>query len=231
MAITAQYIVHRAAETLQDLTSVRWPASELVRYLNDGQREIGFQRPDAVQQTIYGYALVAGASQSLPAGGNKLITVRCNGNNGSAVRLVSQLIMDQQIPNWRSLTQKSTIVHYMYDERFPKYFLVYPPAALGATVDLSCSMNPTDITEPPDGSIWSDVDNSTELSVIDLYSNVLVDYVLFRAYSKDAEYAANAQLAQVYYAAFANALGMDVKTTLAVSPRSSDSSMDPAVLK
>ncbi|MFW9595551.1 MAG: DUF6682 family protein, partial [Macromonas sp.] len=44
MAISAQSIIRRAVETLQDPTSIRWPVPELVRYLNDGQREIKLHR-------------------------------------------------------------------------------------------------------------------------------------------------------------------------------------------
>ena len=48
MALTAQSIIRRAVETLQDTTSVRWPVNELVRYLNDGQREVVLYRPDSM---------------------------------------------------------------------------------------------------------------------------------------------------------------------------------------
>ena len=48
MTIAAQSIIRRAVETLQDTTSVRWPVNELVRYLNDGQREIVLYRPDSM---------------------------------------------------------------------------------------------------------------------------------------------------------------------------------------
>ena len=44
------------------------------------------------------------------------------------------------------------------------------------------------------------------------------DYVLYRAYTKDSEYAGNAARAQAHYAAFANALGVEIKATVAVAP-------------
>lgn len=230
MSIYAQYIVHRAAETLQDLTSIRWPAAELVRYLNDAQREIGLARPDAIYGTNSAYALAVGATQTLPSNATKLITVRSNGNGGPAIRLTSMEILDAQIPTWRSLTPKATVVHYMYDERNPRQFFVYPPAASGASVDLSYGQNPVDITEPADGSTWANVDNVTPLSVIDQFANVIVDYVLYRAYSKDAEYAQNAALATAYYQAFASALGIERVATTAVSPKTA-AAANPNVIK
>ena len=46
MAITAQSIIRRATDLLQDQTSVRWTLQELVRWLNDAQRAIVKVRPD-----------------------------------------------------------------------------------------------------------------------------------------------------------------------------------------
>lgn len=74
MAITAQSIVRRVIETLQDNTSIRWPVAELVRYLNDGQREVVLYRPDSMV-TNAAVTCVAGTKQALPANGAKLIEV------------------------------------------------------------------------------------------------------------------------------------------------------------
>ena len=42
---STQSIITQAQAILQD-TGVRWPVSELVQYLNDGQREAASLRPD-----------------------------------------------------------------------------------------------------------------------------------------------------------------------------------------
>jgi hypothetical protein len=42
--------------------------------------------------------------------------------------------------------------------------------------------------------------------------------MLYRAYSKDSEYAGNAQRAQNHYSAFANALGIEVQATVGIAP-------------
>jgi hypothetical protein len=59
---------------------------------------------------------------------------------------------------------------------------------------------------------------SGNISLPDIYGNALGDYVLYRAYTKDSEYAGNAQRAVAHYTAFANALGIEIKGTLAVAP-------------
>ena len=51
MALTAQSIVQRVVGMLQDTTSIRWPVNELVRWHNDGQREVVAYRPDSMNTT------------------------------------------------------------------------------------------------------------------------------------------------------------------------------------
>lgn len=217
MPITAQSIVRRVVETLQDNTSVRWPVNELVRYLNDGQREIVLYRPDAMV-TNAAVALAAGSKQSLPANGTKLIEVVRNTAGGRrSVRLVNREILDSQSPGWHNITGATEILHFMYDPRDPKIFYVYPPAAAsGASLDVVYAAMPTDITEPADGALYTAVTGN--ISVPDIYGNVIQDYVLYRAYSKDSEYAGNAARAQAHYGAFANALGVEMKATVNFQP-------------
>ena len=50
--------------------------------------------------------------------------------------------------------------------------------------------------------------------VSEIYRNVLLDYVLYRAYLKDADYTENAQRAVAHYTAFNQALG--VRRTLEI---------------
>ena len=218
MTIPAQSIIRRVVDTLQDPTSIRWPVSELVRYLNDGQREVVLHRPDAMR-TNAPVALVAGSRQSLPANGTKLIeVVRNTGGNRRAVRQTSREILDAQSPGWHNLTGSTEVLHFMYDVRDPTTFYVYPPAASGASVDLVYAAMPADITEPPDGALYTAV--AGNLATPDIYGNVIQDYVLYRAYTKDSEYAGNAARAQAHYTQFANALGLEIKATVAVAPMS-----------
>ncbi len=225
MAITASSVIRRVVDTLQDGTSIRWPVNELVRYLNDGQREIAAHRPDSMV-TNATVALAEGTKQALPAGGTKLIDVVRN-TDGRAIRMCNREILDAQAPGWHTVSGVPTILHFMYDPRDPSVFYVYPPASDpsdtiigGASVDLIYSKLPTDIVEPADGVTYTSV--AGNISVPDIYANPLVDYILYRAYSKDAEYAANAQRAVAHYAAFANALGIELKGTLAVAPTTVD---------
>ena len=101
MTITAQSIIHRATDLLQDQTSVRWPANELVRWLNDAQRAIVRVRPDSMNTTAT-MTLVAGSRQDLDNGAltplpAKLIEITRNmatSSTKNAVRLVPRQILD-----------------------------------------------------------------------------------------------------------------------------------------
>lgn len=220
MTVAAQAIIRRCVETLQDGTSVRWPVNELVRYLNDGQREVVLYRPDAMV-TNGTITCVAGTKQSIPGTGSKLIEVIRNAyasGTKKAVRLINREILDAQTPGWHALTGVNDVLHYMYDPRDPKTFYVYPPATTNAQLDIVYSAYPTDISEPADGSLYTAV--SGNISLPDIYGNVLIDYIMYRAYTKDSEYAGNAQRAQAHYAAFANALGIEIKATVGVAPTS-----------
>lgn len=215
MPIAAQSLIRRCVETLQDPTSVRWPISELVRYLNDGQREVVLYRPDSMV-TSAPRPLTAGTRQTLPNGSKLIEVVRNTGGTKRAVRMVNREILDAQTPGWHNLTGSTDILHYMYDPRDPTVFYVYPPAATGASVEIVYAAYPTDIAEPADGALYTAV--AGNISLPDIYGNVIQDYILYRAYSKDSEYAGNAQRAQAHYAAFANALGIEIKATVAVAP-------------
>jgi hypothetical protein len=218
MPISAQSIIRRCVETLQDTTSIRWPVPELVRYLNDGQREVVMYRPDSMvtNQTI---TCVAGSKQGLPANGAKLIEVVRNARSAGtkrAVRMVNREILDAQTPGWHNLTGVDDVLHFMYDPRDPRVFYVYPPATTNAQLDIVYASYPTDIVEPADGSLHTAV--TGDISLPDIYGNVLQDYILYRSYTKDSDYAGNAARAQAHYAAFANALGIEIRATIAVAP-------------
>lgn len=228
MPIPAQSIIRRVVETLQDPTSIRWPVSELVRYFNDAQREIVMHRPDAAV-TNASVPLVAGSRQALPAGGTKLLeVVRNSAGSKRAVRMTNREILDAQLPAWHAQAGVTELLHYMYDLREPRVFYVYPPAAAsGAALDVTYASMAPDIVEPTEGALYTAV--TGDLGVPDIYANAVQDYVLYRAYTKDSEYAGNAARAQAHYAAFANALGVEIRGTVAVAPNPAGNPNRPQV--
>jgi len=214
-------LISRAQTLLQDTTSVRWPVLELQGWLNDSYRETVNLRPDANTATGE-FTCVAGARQVVTttfASALRVIEVVRNTAVSSAkgaVRLVNRRMLDDQRRNWYAETQTVDIQHYMYDPRLPKEFLVYPPASTAArlevvysSVPLAHALTEVQLTNPATADV---------IRIDDSYFNALLDYVLYRAYSKDADYASNAQRAVAHYQAFQSALGVSAQTNAASQP-------------
>ena len=220
MPTTAQSIIKAASTILKDLTCVRWPAAELVVWLNDAQWDLALFKPDAcaVTETL---ALVAGFRQQLPVTVASLIDITNNATGERRpIRQISRSELDDLMPTWRSATPSLVVKHFMHDLRTPLTFDVDPPAAVGASVDVVFSKYPADVAVPGANTTWADVVGN--VNVPDIYANALLDYVLYRAFSKDSELTVNAARAQTHYQAFAAAIGIKVAANKSVSPKSSE---------
>ena len=100
-----------------------------------------------------------------------------------------------------------------YDPADPKNFYVYPKAASGThSLEIVFSSSPSEI------AISNFVTDTSVISVDDVYANCLLDYVLYRSYQKDSEFAGNAQRAMMHYQSFATALGIKTQADSATTP-------------
>lgn len=185
-------LLQRAGILLQDVAHVRWPLVELLGWLNDGQREVVLRKPNANVVNVK-VPLGQGTKQSLPDNGVQLIDVVRN-VPGNAVRQVARAILDAQNQGWHGQPAAAAVQHYCYAPLDPKHFYVSPPNNGNGAVELVYSATPVD-------ALLGGV-----LSLDDIYQSALLDYVLYRAYSKNAE-AADAQRLMVHYAAFDRSLG------------------------
>ncbi len=194
MPLTAQNILDRSSMIIQDLTNVRWPTTEILNWLNDARRELAVVRPD-IYSTSQTLTLVAGAKQALPANGLRLMDVPRNAN-GAAITITNRGFLDQQQPAWhQSPAVGGVIKHFMLDERDGKTFWVYPPALSSSSVEIIYQQAPSDYTAA-----------SVLTAYEELYGGAMVDYICYRAFSKDSEYAGNANRALAHYTQFINAL-------------------------
>ena len=60
--------------------------------------------------------------------------------------------------------------------------------------------------------------DATVINLDDIYANVILDYLLYRAYSKDADYAANGQRAINHLNSFNSSLGAKTTIDAATAP-------------
>jgi hypothetical protein len=105
----------------------------------------------------------------------------------------------------------------MFDPRQPKEFFVYPPALATTELEVVYADTPgihalTEAQLDPNGA-QADV-----ILLDDIYMSPIIDWVLYRAYSKDAEYGANEVRATAAYQAFNSALGVKAQVDSASNP-------------
>jgi len=214
-------VISKAQTLLNDATGVRWPVLELQGWLNDAYREVVNFRPDS-NATTGTYACVAGPRQQITstfATATQLLDVVRNVASGAAkspVKLISRQTLDDMDRTWYGRTGAVTIERYAVDPRLPREFLVYPPAAVGAQLEIIYSSVPAahTLTEAQ----LSNPATAEVIRIDDSFGNVLIDYVMYRAYSKDAEVSANTSRAVAHYQAFQNGLGAKGQVQAAAQP-------------
>jgi hypothetical protein len=202
MATTVASITSRAAAILND-ANVRWPTSELIDWLNDGQREVASIRPGA-SVTSGPITLTAGKTKhTLPVGAVELLEIKRNlGADGltpgKVINYTKTEYLDALQPDWHAATPSTVIDQYCYDfERDPKHFYTYPPAHAVTTVQVEAV-----ITVMPTDCVLGG-----NINIGDEYTNALLDYVLYRAFDKNTEMS-NVTRASGYYNAFLQRLGI-----------------------
>jgi hypothetical protein len=193
-------LISRVGVTLQDPTYVRWPQQELLNYVNDAQRQIVLFRPDA-NAVNENFSCAASAKQSLPGNALRLINITRN-SNGRAITKIERTIMDVQLPNWyETPINAEGVRHYLYDASDPKTFYLYPRPTASHQIEIIYASSPVDIT------LANFTTDNTTITLDDIYANAIMDYMMYRAYQKDSEFA-NANRAMMYFNSFAQALGV-----------------------
>ena len=214
-------IIRRVEDVLQD-TNIRWPRLELQNWINESYLAITLLRPDANAKAAT-FTCTSGTRQVLTAqfpSALRLLDVTRNvaaTSNKKVIRLVSRAVLDDQRPGWHAETGTASIQHYTFDPRQPKEFFVYPPATTAAEVEVVYAASPEahSLTE---SELDPDTGSTEVIKLDDIYMSPIIDWVLYRAYSKDAEYGANEQRAVSSYNAFNSAIGAKSQTDSAVSP-------------
>lgn len=215
----ASDIATRVREIVNDPDKIRWADSELLRWISDGQLFIVNYRPDATA-TTQTLTLIAGTKQALPATATRLLdvirAVKADGSPLSAIKYIDRVVLDAINPNWHTVSQSSTVKHVVYDNRVPAEFYVYPPATVGAKIDVSLVKLPVDAAALTDA-----------LAIADTYREMLVNYVVFRCYCKDTE--ARSDRAQVFLSALGMGLGIKLQKDAVFQPDLNNKGGNPSV--
>jgi len=189
---------------LLDTAKVRWPDAEKLLYLNAGQRQTVIFKPDAYTLSEV-YRLVAGTKQGVPDGTNAFQTpaaatikeciqliriVRNMGTTGlvagSAITPIGMEMMDAYDPDWHSATAAAVVKNYIYNDDDPRHFYVTPPQPTGAAaqnfVEAVFSAVPADVV----AVVGPPITYAAAITLSDVYKDILINYILFRCYAKDA---------------------------------------------
>ena len=214
--VTVDSILKRVNTLLNDRTWVRWPKQELLDYYNDAAKAIVLMRPDAHTKNVQ-FNCAAGTKQSLPADARRIIEVLRNAD-GKVIRFVPRRALDDSYPDWHAGKDGTSVAAYTYDDRDPKNFYLYPGPAAAVKVDVIYSV-------APQSKVLADVENVGTPALADLddiYINPLIDFIMYRAFSKDSEYSANSNRAVGHYNAYLQQLGEKTQVDASLEQRKTE---------
>ncbi len=214
-------IIKRVEDVLQD-SNVRWPRVELQNWLNESYLQIALLRPDASSKTGT-LTCVAGSRQTITSGFStalRLLDVVRNlasSSNKKVVRLIERSVLDDQRPAWHNDTASVNIQNYTFDVRQPKEFFVFPPATTSAQLEVVYADLPG-THSLSEANLHPTTGSAEVIKVDDTYLSVITDWILYRAFSKDAEFAANAARAGAHYQTFMSSIGNKTQSDVGSSP-------------
>lgn len=199
-------LLDRVSRELQDETRVRWTLEELARYTDAGQIYICSKAPHILSEwrTL---TLAEGSRQAVPADCLGVLEIARNADGQRrAITQVARDDMNAMAPGWGNERTAGEIYHYVQDAREPMFFEVYPPAKPGVRVHALMARRPTSVGVSATGDV----------ALPDEWIESLRHYVLYRAWSMDAEFASNAQIAAAHLQACNEALGVQPARPLTI---------------
>jgi hypothetical protein len=208
--LTVQNIIDRCARLLYDPTNIKWSRSELLDYLNGGQRAIAVAAPTTLA-TVGVMQCVSGSRQTIPSGGWLLLDVIRNMTGGTtpgrSIRVISRRLLESYDPDWQTGTKSATVQSYWFDLQDQTSFFVYPPNTGTGYVEINYSAQPNTLTS-----------EAQTITVPDVVDSALINYVMFRACSKAAEFSPGAQAAAAYLTTFNEMMGAKLNSEQANNP-------------
>lgn len=203
-------LIDQVSATLVDQNNKRWPVQELIDWLNDAYLAFVTVKPDCLVK-MESMSCALGSLQAIPSDGVRLLEVIKN-HAGVIITAIPRSVMDAAHRAWEQDDATVTFDHYVFDEMSPKQFRLSPPADSGASVFIRYAYI-------PEQHLITGYDSGADLIRIgDEYKPALMDYILYRALSKDADFGASAQRAINHLQAASSYLGAELKMDLMTSP-------------
>lgn len=204
MTTTAAELMNNAGIMLQDEQHIRWTLPELARWIDEAIKTICLENPAAATRSTI-FPLKVGTLQRLPLAlldnGDQPLSLQKIVRNiddaekpeagGRVITIVSAKILDAQEPNWqneRYVPFKKTVRHYVYDEKNPLEYYVYPGNNGLGYVEAVIAYCPAPISEKQKDS--NTTQNTIEkwdkpIGLPGTYSTCVAEYLMYRALLKD----------------------------------------------
>ena len=183
MAILVDGLLKKVSIICHDESRVRWKTEELLLWLNEALVALVVKFPEANTKRFPGFRLAPGAKQTLPEEVISLFDM-------TGVPSADIQTLDAFSLNWRQRPTASVVRNFLYrPEEYPTFWVWPAQNDKPAQVELVCSCKPAKAV------------SGGTLDVQDKYEDRLVNYVLYRALSKDAE-VGSVERATAYYQLF-----------------------------
>lgn len=223
MAILVKDILLSAGTVLNDLgNSRRWPLSELLDWLNEAASRICAAKPNANVEPMT-LTIAAGAKQTIPAGTTNLARVIASlVPDRRAVTIVSRQLLDGFSPAWQDpgiFASTAAVRHVILDPADPETFMVFPPNDGTGQIEAEMAVQPTPIpvpSTPTDINLYSD-----PLPLGDQFRTAILDYILYRAFAKDATVPGAANRSMAHFQAFQVGIGEKVQKDMMMTAATS----------
>jgi hypothetical protein len=213
-----------AGFALNDEGATRWTFPELCFWLNEGIRALVLARPFCASKTIT-LTMQAGTYQEVPIEYLTLLRLTRNISDvgpprvgGRAIRITTHDALDASCPEWHNpkiIKYSPQVRQFIFDDDDPRSFYVYPGNDGTGVVEGIVSALPCMVVAT--GDIDTLASYAVDVDVKDIYQPPLLDYVLYRAMSKD-DTDGNPAGAASHLQAFIAAVGADVQVAGADSP-------------
>lgn len=210
-----KFILDAVQEVINDVRGVTYSSTQVFNWIDDAVRVLLSKRPDALVE-LRSVRLVPGTKQALPGDTHKLMgIIRNMGTNGAipgkAVRgPIAQEELDTFNPDWHNDLAVTEISEYIYNAASPLHYYVTPPVHTITAVYVEMRLATNHVAV---------VDENTDVPIIEQYTPALVEWCLYRLFSRDSEKSPNYARAAKHYSQFFQILGEKVAVDATVDPK------------
>lgn len=205
--VTVGHIIDQAEKVLIDEGNDDFTETELIAWYNLGQRDIVAKKPDAYT-VIDSVILASGIRQVLPSGSMAFVdVVRNMGTDGdtpgTTILVVPWISLKVYLPSYSSVTATTEIRNAAPDPVRKDTWYCYPPSDGTGYVEVEYSKAPTQITYDA-----SDNWQSNLIAVDNEYVDAVLNYILWRAWSKDTDIPGSFERSQIYWDRYYQSVGV-----------------------